>query len=104
MSGERKEDKYLRVLKKVDEIRKFNYFVVIAIFGSLFMMGFAYFLFANDAEHSLVPITIFLSTPFVFLVIGMSEYIKIHNRFPFFSKKWEEKKMQAFLDIDKHVG
>lgn len=90
--------KYIRATEKTKKIKNFYWFMISVIFASVYMVGFAYFLFFNQAEDSFVPITIFLSTPVVMAIVLFMEYMKVFGSVPFFGREWEENKIIEILN------
>lgn len=93
--------KYVQVVDKVHKIKKFYWLAVVSGIASFSMVGFSFYLGLSNAPYSDVPIVIFSVTPFVFGIVLLSEYQKIFSRNPFFSKRWEERQIQKYIDKDR---
>lgn len=94
------KNKILRAQEKVREIKNFYWLVVIFCFVTLILFGVAYFLWKIDVPEFVVYIV--MSTPLVFAVITISEYLRVFDRNPLFGKKWEERKLKEFMNEDKN--
>ncbi len=93
------DSKSVQAYKKVEQIKKFYWFLATAIFINVFLFGMAYFLASNGAPNLVV--WILLSTPLGFGVILFTEYMRVFNKNPVFGKKWEERKIKQFMEEDR---
>ena len=94
-----KEGKLVRAYKKVEEIKKFYWFLGAAVLVSLLFFGMAYFLTQVGAPSFVI--WMFLSMPLVFGVVLLIEYLRVFDRNPFFGKDWKERKLQQFLEEER---
>lgn len=86
---------------RVQEIKKFYWLLITSIFASVFMLFMAWFIAKGDDQYSDVPITIFLTTPFVFGVIIIIQYLKVFNRGPFSAKNWEKRQIKKYIEQER---
>ena len=92
-----KEEKYIKAKNKIKQIKNFRWFVLVAGMASIYMIVFSVFLYTNENQYSLTPITIFIATTFGVWVIVFFEHLKIFNQKAFFLKGWEEKQIQKYM-------
>lgn len=93
------ENKRIRASKKVQEVKKFNWYVITSTLASLMTLGMAYFFSTQNAPDFLIAI--FLFAPFIFVVVGVIYYFTIFDRNPILVNRWEERQVQKYIEQER---
>ncbi len=92
------ESKAVRAYKKVDQIKKFYWYLGAIIFATFLLLGVSLFFKSIEAPDFLT--FMFLVIPVLFWIVALTEYIRVFDKNPFFGKKWEERKIKKFMNQD----
>jgi len=93
------ENKVVRAYDKVEQIKKFYWFVASAIVVSFLFFGMAFFLSSVGVPNFLF--WMLLAMPLVFGIVLITEYMRVFDKNLFFGKKWEERKINQYMEADQ---
>ena len=86
--------------KQIKNLKQYYCFVGATILVTIMMVLMAFWFYKIGTPIFLSYI--FLVSPLVFFVVLVFEYFRVFNKYPSLIKKWEEKKMQQFIENEKY--